>query len=97
MGIGTSCSNERKMTGSGGSVLIRINIGGGDGEHISHKAAKEMKQDPPPLKACPRCSVTMQASRSHPDQGYDTFTCLNCDLVLDFRATDTTGKNSETD
>ncbi len=41
----------------------------------------------PPLRSCPRCRITMQAGRSNPLlPDYDTFTCLNCDLVMSFNA-----------
>jgi hypothetical protein len=45
-----------------------------------------MSQELPPLRLCPRCRITMQAERSQPSvPGYDTFTCLRCDLVLSYR------------
>jgi hypothetical protein len=45
-----------------------------------------MNQERPPLRLCPRCRITMQAERSQPSApGYDTFTCLRCDLVLSYR------------
>jgi hypothetical protein len=44
-----------------------------------------MNPDLPPLRLCPRCKITMQAERSEPSSGYDTFTCLRCDLVLSYR------------
>ncbi len=44
-----------------------------------------MNQELPPLRLCPRCKITMQAERSEVGAGYDTFTCLRCDLVLSYR------------
>ncbi|MET0277970.1 MAG: hypothetical protein ABW198_06500 [Pseudorhodoplanes sp.] len=42
-------------------------------------------KDLPPLRPCPRCRITMQASRSNPAAGdYDTFTCLSCDLIVSY-------------
>ncbi len=44
-----------------------------------------MSENRPPLRPCPRCRITMQAGRSDPSESdYDTFTCLNCDLVLSY-------------
>lgn len=34
---------------------------------------------------CPRCRLAMQASRSEPRGGFDTFTCLRCDFVLIYK------------
>jgi hypothetical protein len=44
-----------------------------------------MNQERPPLRLCPRCRITMQAERSDVAAGYNTFTCLSCDLVLTYR------------
>jgi hypothetical protein len=41
----------------------------------------------PPLKSCPLCGLAMQASRSDLARaGYDTFSCLRCDLVMTYQA-----------
>lgn len=52
-----------------------------------------MSKSGPTLKTCPRCRLAMQASRSGQKGGYDTFTCLRCDLVLTYKSG---GRETET-
>jgi hypothetical protein len=39
----------------------------------------------------------MQATRSEPTAGYDTFTCLPCDLVMTYKANETGAGKSDAD
>jgi hypothetical protein len=69
--------------------LIQIKVGKLTHRHI-RPMPKSNKNSPspnsparPPLKNCPVCGVTMQASKSREEQAhYDVFSCLRCGTVI---------------
>jgi hypothetical protein len=54
---------------------------------VGMAAEETVPKSRPPLKSCPVCGLAMQASRSDLARtGYDTFSCLRCDLVMTYQA-----------